>query len=89
MMNPSTEPLAHGPADRCQSSFVIHFSEPKLWISSFAPRPSARLRIASGIAKSAIAKIVKSTPSESRLMPKVCRGRPVWKSRPMSRQRVR
>ena len=30
-----------------------------------------------------MAKIVKSTPSESRLMPKVCLGRPVWKSSPI------
>ncbi|SIG57153.1 Uncharacterised protein [Mycobacteroides abscessus subsp. abscessus] len=37
MMNPRTEPRAHGPAERCQSCFVIHRSEPKLWISSFAP----------------------------------------------------
>ena len=82
MMKPSTEPRAQGMAERCQSCFVIHVSSPKLWITSLAPRPSARLRIASGIAKSAMAKIVKSMPSESRLMPKVWRGRPVWKSRP-------
>ncbi len=41
------------------------------------------MRIASGIAKRAMAKIVKSMPSESGVMPNVCRGRPVWKSRPM------
>jgi hypothetical protein len=39
MMNPTTEPRAQGPADRCQSSFVIHLSFAEVLDLVLGPAP--------------------------------------------------